>query len=76
MNRLPQAPENNTSVILNFFKKSLEILASQICHWYQQHQWKILPPVPLVLLIPVANNGNNISLLTTYSELEEKNFLC
>jgi hypothetical protein len=27
----------------------------QICHRYQRHQWQILPPVPLELLIPVAN---------------------
>ncbi len=31
------------------------------------------PPIPLVLLIPVANNGNTIRLLTPYSELEDKN---
>ncbi len=27
----------------------------QICHWYQRHRRQILPPVPLVLLTPVAN---------------------
>jgi hypothetical protein len=27
----------------------------KICHRYQGHRWLILPPVPLVLLIPVAN---------------------
>jgi hypothetical protein len=26
---------------------------------------KILPQIPLVLLIPVANNGNNIRLLSS-----------
>ncbi len=35
----------------------------QICHRYQRHWRQILPPVSLVLLIPVANNGNNIRLL-------------
>jgi hypothetical protein len=72
----------------------------QICHRYQQHRRKISPPVPLVLLKPVANlatgvndaggksppvsmtpaanlppvanNGNNIRLLTPESELEGK----
>jgi hypothetical protein len=32
-----------------------------------------LPPVPLVLLTPVANNGNNIRLQTPESEFEGKN---
>jgi hypothetical protein len=37
----------------------------------------ILPPVPLVLLTPVANNGNNIRLQTPESELEGKNvYIC
>ncbi len=27
----------------------------KVHHWYQRHQRQILPPVPLVLLIPVAN---------------------
>jgi hypothetical protein len=49
----------------------------QICHRYQQHRRQILPPVPLVLLTPVANNGNNIRLQTPESELEGKNlYLC
>jgi hypothetical protein len=30
-------------------------------------------PLPLVLWTPVANNGNNIRLLTPESELEGKN---
>jgi hypothetical protein len=34
----------------------------QICHRCQRHRRQILPPVWLVLLTPVANNGNNISL--------------
>jgi hypothetical protein len=33
---------------------------------------EILPPVPLVLLTPVANNGNNVRLQTHESELEGK----
>ncbi len=45
----------------------------QICHRYQRHRRRILPPVPLVLLTPVANNGNNIRLQTPESELEGKN---
>jgi hypothetical protein len=32
----------------------------QICLRYQRHQRQIFPPVSLVLLIPVANNGNNL----------------
>jgi hypothetical protein len=50
----------------------------QNCRRYQRHQRQILPPVPLVLLIPVANlppMSINIRLLTTYSELEGK-YLC
>jgi hypothetical protein len=34
-----------------------------------------LPLVPMVSMMPVANNGNNIRLLTPLSELEEKNYL-
>ncbi len=56
-----------------------------LCCW---HRWQILPPVPLVLLTPVANlppvlltpvsnNGNNIRLQTSESELEGKNlYIC
>jgi hypothetical protein len=40
----------------------------KIAHWYQQNRRQILPPVLLVLLIPVANNGNNIRLLRPDSE--------
>ncbi len=102
----PQAPENNSRVIYNFFWKFEEIFAGQgappvsttplanlppvlmtpvancrryqrhrqqICHRYQQHRRQILPPVPLVLLTPVANNGNNIRLQTPSSEHEGKN---
>ncbi len=47
----------------------------QICHRYQRHRRQILPPVPFVLLTPVANNGNNIRLLTPESELEGKKFI-
>jgi hypothetical protein len=43
------------------------------CRRYQRHRRQILPPVPLLLLTPVANNGNNIRLLTHESELEGKN---
>ncbi len=41
----------------------------KVHHWYQRHRRQILLPVPLVLLTPVANNGNIIRLLTPYSEL-------
>ncbi len=64
----PQAPDNNDRIISNFFRKFTVIFASQganchwyqqhrrqICHWYQWHRRQILPPVPLVLLTPVAN---------------------
>jgi hypothetical protein len=68
----------------HFFQKFAEMFASEgappvsthrwkLCHWYQHHQRKILPPVLLVLLIPVANNGNNIRLMTPSSEFEGKN---
>ncbi len=36
----------------------------QICHWYQRHRRQILPLVLLVFFILMANNGNNIRLLT------------
>ncbi len=63
----PQAPENNTRVISNFFKNLRRYLQVkvrhrwQICHWYQQHRRQILPPVrwcsnfPRVSLTPAAN---------------------
>jgi hypothetical protein len=63
MNHLPQAPENNIRVILNFFENDTG--------------FKILPPVPLVLLTSVAHNGDNIRLQTPSSELEGKNlYIC
>ncbi len=34
----------------------------QICHRCQRHRRQIFPPISLVLLIPVANNGYNIRL--------------
>ncbi len=37
----------------------------QICHRYQRHRRQILPPVSLVLLTPVADNGNTIRLQIT-----------
>jgi hypothetical protein len=59
----PQAPENNISVISNFFEYSWRYLQVKVHHWYQGNQRQILPPVPLVLLIMVAKNGNYIRLL-------------
>jgi hypothetical protein len=44
----------------------------QIFPWYHPHLWQILPQAPLVLLIPVAKNKNNITLLAPESELEGK----
>ncbi len=76
----PPAPEYPIRTVSNFS----ENLQSQVKvhHQYQQHRWQILPPVLLVLLIPanlppvsmtsVANNRNNIRLLSPYSELEGK----
>ncbi len=51
----PQGQENNIRVISNFFGTSRRYLHVKVHHWYQRHQRQILPPVPLVLLIPVAN---------------------
>ncbi len=51
-----QAPENNFGVISNFFENSRRYLQVkvhrrwQICHRYQRHRQKILPPVPLGLI--------------------------
>ncbi len=55
----PQAPENNTRDISDFFKNSqrhsqvklhyrCQRHRQQICHRYQRHRWIILPPVPVV----------------------------
>ncbi len=40
-------PLPSTSAVLRSFRR--------ICHQCQEHPWHILPPVPLVLLILVAN---------------------
>ncbi len=66
----PQAHENNSWVISNFFENSRRYSQVKVCHRYQWHQQQILTRVLLVLLIPVANlpavsttpvanNGNN-----------------
>jgi hypothetical protein len=56
---LPQAPEYTIGrAVSNFFENSRRYLQLKVDHRYQRHQrhrWQILPPVPLVLLIPVAN---------------------
>ncbi len=49
------APENNTRVISNFFKNLRRYSQVKVHHHCQRHQWQTLAPVPLVLLIPVAN---------------------
>ncbi len=62
----PQSPDNNIRIISNFFENSQRYSQVkvhhrcqqhrwQICHRYQWHRRQILPPVPLVLLTPVAN---------------------
>ncbi len=49
---------------------SIHDTGGNFCHRYQRHpRRQILPPVSLVLLIPVANNENNIRLLGPKSEL-------
>ncbi len=42
---------------------SVSTTPAAICRRYQRHWRQILPPVSLLLLTPVANNGNNIRLL-------------
>ncbi len=55
MNHLPPSPENNTRVISNFFENMWRYSQVKVHHQYQRHQRQILQPVPLVLLILVAN---------------------
>ncbi len=47
-----------------FSKNSRRYLQVKVHHRCQRHQRQIMPPVSLVLLIPVAKNGNNIRLQT------------
>ncbi len=73
----PQAPDNNIRIISNFFENSRRYSQVKVHHRYQRHRRQILPPVPLVLLTPVANNWNNIRLQIPESELEGKNlYIC
>ncbi len=69
----PQVPKNDIKVISNFFENSRRYSQVKVHHRYQRHRWhiclrcqwqrwQILPPVQLVMLIMVANNGNNIRL--------------
>ncbi len=62
----PQAPEFSIRAVSNFFENSRRYSQLQVDHRYQRHRWQIchrhqrhrrqiLPPVPLVFLIPVAN---------------------
>ncbi len=51
----PPAPEYSSRTVLNFFENSWRYLQVKVHHRYQRHQWRIFPPVLLVLLIPVAN---------------------
>ncbi len=50
-----QAPECNIGVILNCFKNSQRYLPVKVHHRYLRDRQHILLPVPLVLLILVAN---------------------
>jgi hypothetical protein len=69
----PPAPEYPIRTVSNIFKNSRRYSQVKVHHRYQRHPWQMppvsltpvanLPPVSLVLLIPVANNGNNIRLL-------------
>ncbi len=54
------APPVSTTPVANLPPVSMTPVAN--CRRYQRHRRQILPPVPLVLLTPVANNGNNIRL--------------
>jgi hypothetical protein len=47
----------------NLPPESSILVANLPLHWYQRHQRQILLQVLLLLLIPVANNGNLIRLL-------------
>jgi hypothetical protein len=58
------APPVSTTSVANLLSVSITPVANccrsqrhrrQICHRYQRHWRQILPPVPLVLLTPVAN---------------------
>ncbi len=51
----PEAPENNIRVISNFLRKFAEIFASQGAPPVSTTPVANLPPIPLVLLTPVAN---------------------
>ncbi len=55
MNQFPQAPEYTIRAVSNFFENSRRYSQLKVDHRYQRHRWKILPPVSVVLLIPVAN---------------------
>ncbi len=72
----PQAPENNSRVILHFFKISRRYSQVKV-HRYQQQRWQILPPV---LLVAMGNadtlkwtwKKNCIYMLTTYPMVFKK----
>ncbi len=51
----PQAPEYTIRAVSKFFENSRRYSQLKVDHRYQRHQWQILPPVSLVLLIQVAN---------------------
>jgi hypothetical protein len=63
MNQFPQ-PQSIPLGLFQFFSKiRRDTVASQGAPLVSTTSAEILSPVSLVLLIPVANNGNNIKLL-------------
>ncbi len=73
MNQFPPALEYPIRTVSNFVENLQRYSQVKVHHRYQRHRRQILPPVLLVLLIPVANNGNSIRLLRPESDLEDKN---
>ncbi len=51
----PPAPEYPIRTVSNFFENSRRYSQVKVHHRYQRHRRQTLRPVPLVLLIPVAN---------------------
>ncbi len=75
----PQEPENVKRVISNFLKNSGRCSQVKVHNQYQ----KMMANLPRVSMTPavnlsmtlVANNGNNIPLLTSYSDFEGQKLL-
>jgi hypothetical protein len=60
----PPSPEYPIRTVSNFFRKFVEIFASQGAPPYQRHCWQILPPIPLVLLIHTGINDTGDKFAT------------